>query len=539
LLRSLSYYLHIFLIVFAAALLIYCHRLFTVRRERRPILLIALTWSALAASAACFALAAFVPSLSALADSQATTILPVLAVLAAAMLRRGEEAKAPPLRDALRELDWVKSYDSLTQLPNRRLFEAALGERIEAAVEPNFAVILIGLDNFKLVNDAFDHGAADLALIEIARRLGTLCGDTHLLSRGAGDEFVMLIEDDEAPRLNAFIEHLRLAINRPMQSGERVLKLSASFGVARYPLHGRSVRELLTNAKAAMRDAKTRGRNLVLHFDDEQHAAPAGWAELMHDLPFALERGQLELHYQPKLKAETGVVCGAEALLRWRHPRLGLLSADRFVALAERTGLIIGIGEWALVEVCRQLRAWRDAGHQDWTLALNISAVQLAHPGLLAAVRHALSLHPLPAGRLVLEITESAAMRDHKSSLALLHRLVTMGVSISIDDFGTGYSSLLYLKTLPAAELKIDRGFILGLGSGRNDAAIVMTIITLGRALGFDVVAEGVETPEQRSLLAGWGCTTLQGYLFGRPMPLAEFEERFVGPNLTPPAPAD
>jgi len=244
--------------------------------------------------------------------------------------------------------------------------------------------------------------------------------------------------------------------------------------------------------------------------------------EVLHDLRLALAGEELVLHYQPKLDARKGTMLGVEALIRWNHPARGVLPPSEFIPAAERGGLILPIGEWTITEACRQLSEWRSAGHGDWTVSINLSTVQFNYPGLIELVSDSLKRHALEPGSIIFEITESTAMRDPETSLKTLHKLRQLGVGISIDDFGTGYSSLLYLKKLPACELKIDRGFVRDLLEGDEDVAIVSTIVALGEALNLEIVAEGVETRAQEQLLTSLGCTALQGFLLGGPMTAEE-----------------
>jgi EAL domain-containing protein (putative c-di-GMP-specific phosphodiesterase class I) len=245
--------------------------------------------------------------------------------------------------------------------------------------------------------------------------------------------------------------------------------------------------------------------------------------QLLQDLRLALREGQFCLHYQPKFSAGTHRPIGAEALMRWNHPQLGLLMPDTFMGLAEKTGLIIPIGEWVLNEACRQMKRWYDAGYTDWRIAVNLSALQFSHVGLVETVTDALATHGLPANCLTLEITETTAMSDADASMTVLQKLSDMDVDLSIDDFGTGYSSLMYLKRLPANELKIDRGFVRDLEHDSDDAAIVSAIVALGQALNLRIVAEGVETASQQSFLTRLGCDSLQGFLLGYPLPPERF----------------
>jgi len=318
------------------------------------------------------------------------------------------------------------------------------------------------------------------------------------------------------------------------------LRVSTSVGIAVYPNDGKTPEELLSNADAAMYHAKSTGRNAACFFEESMNANVRAHLQLMQDLRHAIERRQLVLHYQPKVIAPSGPVTGAEALLRWNHPARGLIPPDQFIPLAEKNGQIIPIGAWVLDEACRQLREWHDAGHDSWSIAVNLSAVQFAHAELVDTVQGALTRHHLAPRCLTLEITESTAMRDVEASLLVLQKLRQIGVHIAIDDFGTGYSSLLYLKRLPADELKIDRGFVRGLASDAEDVAIVSSIIALGQTLDFSIVAEGVETADQQATLTDLGCDSLQGYLLGHPAPAERFLDtvsHFGAPP--PPAPAN
>jgi EAL domain-containing protein (putative c-di-GMP-specific phosphodiesterase class I) len=272
-----------------------------------------------------------------------------------------------------------------------------------------------------------------------------------------------------------------------------------------------------------MYHVKALGRDAYCFFETSMNANVHEQLQIVQDLRQALVRRELVLHYQPKFEAPAGPVIGAEALLRWMHPTRGLIPPDQFIPVAEKTGLIVPIGEWVLDQACRQMRLWHDAGHTDWTVAVNLSPLQFSHAGLLQTVHDALERHSLEPRCLTLEITESTAMRDVEASLAILMQLNEMGVRISIDDFGTGYSSLLYLKRLPATELKIDRGFVRDLAHDTEDAAIVSAIVALGQTLKLRIVAEGVETAAQQAFLTRLGCDTLQGFLLGQPMTADRF----------------
>jgi EAL domain-containing protein (putative c-di-GMP-specific phosphodiesterase class I) len=331
---------------------------------------------------------------------------------------------------------------------------------------------------------------------------------------------VQLTQPDDALGL---AERQVVLINRAFQVAEHELKISASVGIAVFPGNGNTPQELLMNADAAMYHAKGMGKNGYSFFDVSMNTNARKQLQLLQDLRNALEHEQFRLYYQPKFDAISGIPVGAEALVRWEHPQQGVLLPATFIELAEKTGLIIPIGEWVLNEACRQMSLWYAQGYEHWRIAVNLSALQFCHAGLVNSVAGALARHRLPANSLTLEITETTAMSDADASMTVLQQLSDMGVDLSIDDFGTGYSSLMYLKRLPANELKIDRGFVRDLEHDSDDAAIVSAIVALGQALGLRIVAEGVETDVQQSFLTRLGCNALQGYLLGHPLPADGF----------------
>ncbi|MFT0596276.1 putative bifunctional diguanylate cyclase/phosphodiesterase [Klebsiella michiganensis] len=457
-----------------------------------------------------------------------TIILAVLAVLAIALIvsvldQRMESRTAllaKELAEANQELTYLALHDNLTKLPNRVLLEDRLNQAMERArrEKSHFALMFMDLDGFKAVNDAYGHLLGDMLLVAASGRIVENTRGSDTVARVGGDEFVVLAQVDEPTDAGVLASKLVAAIGEPYLVKGHELHVSTSIGIAIYPGNGENQDELLSNADAAMYHVKGKGRDDYCFFEASMTANAHGQVQLLQDLRMALKRNQLALYYQPKFTAPHGPITGLEALLRWMHPAHGMLGPASFIPLAEKTGLIVPIGEWVLNEACRQMAAWRDEGREDWTIAVNLSAVQLAHSGLVDAVRGALDRHGLEPHRLVLEITESTAMRDVDSSQAILQKLHDIGVRISIDDFGTGYSSLLYLKRLPATELKIDRCFVHDLACGTEDAAIVSAIVALGQTLDLRVVAEGVETAEQQEFLTSLGCDTLQGYLLAYPM---------------------
>ncbi|ROO34527.1 diguanylate cyclase (GGDEF) domain-containing protein [Pseudomonas sp. NFACC32-1] len=460
-------------------------------------------------------------------------LITTLAVLSIALLTSILDARleartaelAQSLTLANRELTQLALHDPLTGLPNRVLLADRIGQAMYRVREQGgcFALMFIDLDGFKPVNDAFGHHMGDLLLREVALRLREDLRSQDTLARIGGDEFVLLVqlaEADDALRLAARQVGL---IGRTFRVAEHELQISASVGIALYPGNGHSAEELLMNADAAMYHAKGTGKNGYSFFDASMNSNARRQLQLLQDLRIAVEQRQFSLHYQPKFDAANGRPVGAEALLRWVHPTQGLLMPDTFIDLAEKTGLIIAIGEWVLNEACRQMREWYVLGYTDWRIAVNLSALQFCHAGLVQSVATALATHCLPANSLTLEITETTAMSDADASMTVLQQLSDMGVDLSIDDFGTGYSSLMYLKRLPANELKIDRGFVRDLEHDSDDAAIVSAIVALGQALGLRIVAEGVETDVQQSFLTRLGCDSLQGYLLGHPLPAERF----------------
>jgi diguanylate cyclase (GGDEF)-like protein len=444
--------------------------------------------------------------------------------LIVSMLDVRADALAMSLDRANSELVQLALHDNLTRLPNRVL----LGDRMEHAIDMaerdrrQLAVLFVDLDGFKAVNDVYGHHLGDLLLKEVAGRILKLKRGQDTVARLGGDEFVLVLDirgpEDAAELSQRLVDQLAAVY----VIEDHAIHVAASIGIAIYPENGRTTHELMVNADAAMYHAKEQGRNGYCFFEKAMNANVHQQLQLQQDLRRAVDNGEFLLHYQPKVVSPAGPMIGVEALLRWQPPGREIVAPDDFLPVAERTGLIVPIGNWVIDEACRQMRAWQAQGHTDWTVAVNLSTVQLTHAGLLDVLRDTLQRHQLEPRHLVLEVTESTAMRDAATSLAILNQVAALGIGISIDDFGTGYSSLLYLKQLPANELKIDRGFITELTKGNDDEAIVSAIVALGKTLGLKIVAEGVETTEQQALLTRLGCNVLQGYLLGRPVPAAQ-----------------
>ena len=454
-----------------------------------------------------------------------------LAITVSVLDRRMQERTArlvESLRSANEKLTHLALHDGLTGLPNRLLLEDRIGLMIGKAQREStrFAVLFLDLDGFKAINDAYGHPVGDNVLREVAKTIRTTIRAQHTVARIGGDEFVVLAEVQAPEDAAAIAARLldQLVPPLPLDVGE--LGLTASVGISLYPDDGVTTRELLSNADAAMYYVKERGRNGYGFYEASMGVGAQEQLQLVQDLRLASARSELQLHYQPKFRAPDGPLIGVEALLRWNHPRLGLVMPERFIPMAEKNGLIIEVGRWALEEACRQLAEWRAQDIEVPGIAVNLSATQFRSPGLVAMVRGTLERNGLPASMLTLEVTESTAMHDPEESLAILRELADLGVHISIDDFGTGYSSLLYLKKLPARELKIDRAFVKDLSAENDDAAIVAAIVALGRTLNLDVIAEGVETAHQQRVLTELGCNSLQGFHLGHPVDASALASR-------------
>ena len=430
------------------------------------------------------------------------------------------------LRSANERLRQRALRDPLTSLPNRLLFDKLMSKalkRLAASVADGregakVVVLFIDLDGFKPVNDALGHAVGDLVLKEVSTRLraSVRAGDT--VARLGGDEFVMLMECETA-LVDPVIAARRIveAIGQTISTPQRAVQISCSVGIATYPEHGPRER-LVAHADAAMGEAKRAGGNTWAHFEERLEGPRPEMLGLQNDLRCAIEQGQLELHYQPKVDGRTGATHGVEALLRWLHPEHGMVSPAVFIPLAERFGLIGKLGNWVMDDACRQVEAWAAAGVR-MNVAINLSVHQLREDDLVERIAQALRRHHIEADQLLCEITESVAMGDVKATQAAFSGLARIGVLLSIDDFGTGYSSLSYLRRLPARQLKIDRSFVMDLETSSDARAIVSAVVHLAHDLGLGVVAEGVETAGQRDVLTALGCDELQGYLFARPMP--------------------
>jgi diguanylate cyclase len=411
------------------------------------------------------------------------------------------------------------SVDGLTGLPTRVFFEERLStaaKRCEVRKD-YLAVLFIDLDGFKPVNDTFGHSCGDRVLEQVGERLRSLTRGADVAARVGGDEFLLLLPGiDKAQAAAQLAKRLIETLGKPYRVDEREIGISCSVGIAMYP-DGCGASKLIARADAAMYAAKRSGGSGHCFYAPEMDNDAQQNFELVRDLRQAMVRNELELFFQPKIDAKSGKVTAAEALLRWQHPTRGLVMPGQFIALAERTGLIVPLGNWVIEAACKQARSWRDKGLR-MRVAINLSAYQMRQDDIAERLADALKRHRIRPSLLTCEITESAAMEDTRATQETFRKLGKLGVHLSIDDFGTGYSSLSYLRKLPAEELKIDRSFVQDLEHSTDARAVVDAVVKLAHALGLKVVAEGVENPRQQQILVDLGCDQLQGFLFAKPM---------------------
>ncbi|MBK6744218.1 MAG: EAL domain-containing protein [Hydrogenophilales bacterium] len=429
------------------------------------------------------------------------------------------------LKRSEEELKRMAHYDVLTDLPNRTLLNIQLNLALERAGRRSskLAVFALDLDGFKTVNDSLGHPAGDMLLQKVAGRLRYTVRSEDVVARMGGDEFAMIIENPpSAIHLGHLAKKIIDALAKPLDLHGNSAMVTASLGIALYPKDGEDATSLLKAADTAMYASKQAGRNTYRYHDHEMAKAAHQRMQLEQGLRKALD-GQLELCYQPQVSIRTGSVIGVEALVRWNHPERGLISPVEFIPIAEETGLILPLGEWVLRQACAQAQSWSEQRLFTGTLSVNVAGPQIERGDFFDTVKQVLSDTGFNPKLLVLEITESFLLRNAKQAMAELGQLRTLGVSIAIDDFGTGYSSLAYLKYLNAQEIKIDQRFIAGLPDDKDDAAITRAIIAMGRSLGFDLIAEGVETEAQQIFLINEGCAQAQGYLYSKPITAYQF----------------
>jgi diguanylate cyclase (GGDEF)-like protein/PAS domain S-box-containing protein len=435
-----------------------------------------------------------------------------------------------PQQEAAEEIYYLAFYDRLTGLPNRRLLLDYLKQALLTSVRSgqHGALILLDLDNFKRLNDTMGYALGDELLCQVAKRLKTTVRESDQVARVGGDEFVVLLgalssnAADAASQAEATASKLLHELGKPYFLQGHVHSNTPSLGIVMFLAQERSLEALLQNAEIAMYQAKDAGRTTFCFFDATMQAAIMERSQRVTALQLALEQREFVLHYQAQVNRLTQPI-GVEALVRWKHSSRGLVSPAEFIALAEETRLILPLGQWVLEQACAQLASWEgDAQKSQWTMSVNVSALQFAQPNFVANVLAALELSGANPRRLKLELTESMLVNDVQGVIAKMNALKNHSVKFSLDDFGTGYSSLSYLKRLPLDQLKIDQSFVRDLLIDPNDAVIARAIVALGHSLGLQVIAEGVETQEQHKVLSGLQCDAFQGYFFARPRPANE-----------------
>ncbi len=424
------------------------------------------------------------------------------------------------------EMSHLAQHDVLTDLPNRVLFNDRLTQAIALADRQGkqLAVMFLDLDHFKKINDSLGHDVGDKLLRSVAGRLKACMRRSDTISRLGGDEFVVLLSQVERAEDAAICARKTLrALTAPHTIDGKSLDINVSIGVSTFPVDGQDAESLMNRADNAMYEAKQRGRNNYQFFRHEMHALLAERQSLEADLRCALGRNEFVLHYQPILNLQTGQITGVEALIRWLHPQRGLIYPVQFMPIAEECGLILSVGQWVLVEACKQTRAWLDAGLGVVRVSVNVSAAEFGAKDFLSGVQAVLIATGVEPQNLELELTESVLMDDAEAAVVTLVKLKAMGVQIAIDDFGTGYSSLSYLRKFPINALKIDQSFVRQITSVPDDTTIVTAVISMGRSLNLRVVAEGVETREELAFLRARQCEEAQGYYFRRPVPPGQF----------------
>ena len=430
---------------------------------------------------------------------------------------------------AEKKLEFQAHHDALTGLPNRLLLRDRFDQATALAhrERSGMAVLFLDLDNFKYVNDSLGHAFGDQLLMRVVERIQACIRDSDTISRQGGDEFVILLTNmHDMATIDAIAQNIIDAFAEPFEIDHHALSISFSIGISLFPKDGHDFDTLLKQADTALYQAKDAGRNTYRFSSQQMNMDAMENVRLHSQLHNALKNQELLLHYQPQIDLVSGHIIGAEALVRWQHPELGLVSPAKFIPLAERSGLIIPMGEWVLKEACRQAQAWRETCRlPHMVIAVNLSAVQFKRGNIVETVTRALAQSGLPASQLELELTESILLHDMEAAMKTLHGLKEIGVQLSIDDFGTGYSSLSYLKRLAVDKLKIDQSFVRDMVENPEDAGIVQAIIQLGHTLQLTVIAEGVENDAQLDFLRNHGCDEVQGYLFSRPIPAEKYAD--------------
>lgn len=422
-------------------------------------------------------------------------------------------------------IEHLAHYDMLTGLLNRFSLESRMEQAVLAAKRENqqLAVLFVDLDRFKYINDSMGHQVGDQLLIEVANRLKSCLRESDIVARIGGDEFIIVLTAlKNTNQVATLAEQILTHLSEPYSLNENIFESSPSIGISIYPNDGNNIDQLLKNSDIAMYHAKDQGRKNFQFFTSSLQVASEERIDLEHQLRNALELDQFELYYQVQVNTQSRYIHGMEALIRWHHPTRGFIRPDRFIPIAEESNVINDLGAWVIDRACQQVAEWRQISDKPLQISVNLSARQLQSNKLIETVQFAIHKHQITEGELELEITETAAMADPELAIRQLNRLSELGVSLAIDDFGTGYSSLAYLKKLPINTLKLDQTFVGDIENDKNDAEICMATIALAHNLGLKVVAEGVETIEQRDFLTKYDCDYLQGYLFSKPLPSKE-----------------
>jgi len=439
------------------------------------------------------------------------------------------------------KLSHLAQYDLVTGLPNRALFRDRLTRALAHAQRKKHisALLFLDLDHFKSINDSLGHDAGDQLLKEVADRLRLCLREGDTIARLGGDEFTIILEEiTESENVANVAQKLIDLMAQSFSINGQEVFVTTSIGIATYPDCGEDQKTLIKNADAALYDAKAHGRGGYRFYHEKMNVIASERLELLTSLNHAVTRNEFVLRYQPQVNSYTGDIVGVEALLRWRHPTKGLIYPSQFVHLLEDTGLIVPVGEWVIRNACEQGQAWKEAGLPPIPIAVNISARQFKQKNLVSMISQILMETKYKPQNLQLELTESVLVDDIGMTVATLRALDTLGIKLSIDDFGTGYSSLSYLKQFPLHALKIDRSFLQDIHKSSQDAAIATAIITLGHSMKLDVIAEGVETNEQKEFLKKNNCTIMQGHLFGYPMHPSQISD-WLGNRTQPPPPND
>jgi len=443
------------------------------------------------------------------------------------------------LRESHAKLRLLAEVDSLTGLANRYMFESALKDALPLAkrLKRSVAMVMLDLDKFKYVNDTLGHAAGDVLLSQVAKRLQGPVRDGDLLCRLGGDEFAILIHDlDDVSKVRRLTDRLLSALEAPFKVEGQELIVSASIGISTYPECASDSIQLMKCADVALYRSKEGGRNQAQFYSRELHEQIQTRIELERDLHLAIERHELFLHYQPQIDAQSEKVIGVEALIRWQHPEKGLISPDKFIPIAEETGLIVDIGNWVFETAIKQFQSWQlrfQSPNFNLLIAINLSAIQLSQAGLIETIDQLLSTFDVEPRHLELELTESAITDNNHLCIQLLKDLADKGIVLAIDDFGTGYSSLQQLKNHPFKVLKIDRSFIQTICENKDDLQLLKAIGAFAKTLGMEIVAEGVETEQQKNWCQSLQFDRIQGYYFAKPMSPADFEKAYVDQLLS------